>query len=140
VHATGVGIYDRDPDVVNCRLEFFNGCIAILSASKVSDHEVHKTRIFQNQTFITLNHINHTVIVKSGEQVEEKYRESELGAAPIEEELVYEDLLHHELSLFGNGIINERDDIPGLNEYINAKFVAEQIYDQLERNFIQSHA
>jgi predicted dehydrogenase len=138
VHATGVGIYDKDPDVVNCRLEFYNGCIAILSASKVSDYEVHKTRIFQNQTFITLNHINHTVIVKSGDTVEEKYREPEMSLVTDDEEKVYLELLVHEMKLFSDSLNDKQVDLPGLNEYINAKFVAGQIYDQLERNFIQS--
>lgn len=141
VHATAVGIYDRDPDVVHCRIEFYNGCIANLSASKVSDYEVHKTRIFQNQTFITLNHINQTVMIKSGESVQEAYRELRLDEKRSDEDQAWLLLTLKELKLFVDQISRDSlQNVPGLNDYINAKFVAEQIYDQLERNFIKSSA
>lgn len=139
VHATAVGIYDKDPDVVHCRIEFYNGCIANLSASKVSDHEAHKTRIFQNQTFITLNHINQTVMIKSGDSVQEAFRELRLDEHKGDDLQAWLQLSLKELQLFiyqiGRG---SHQNVPGLNDYINAKFVAEQIYDQLERNFIKT--
>lgn len=141
VHATAVGIYDRDPDVVHCRIEFYNGCIANLSASKISDHEVHKTRIFQNQTFITLNHTNQTVMIKSGDSVQEAYRELRLNEIQSDDNQVWLQLTQKELKLFIQQVLRDSiQHVPGLNDYINAKFVAEQIYDQLERNFIKTSA
>ncbi|MGB0851047.1 MAG: hypothetical protein ACPGTP_07360, partial [Bacteroidia bacterium] len=43
IYSTAVGVYYKDPDVVNTRIEFYNGCVANLSASKISNKDVHAT-------------------------------------------------------------------------------------------------
>jgi predicted dehydrogenase len=47
VSACGFRVLTRDIDIANARLEFSNGCIANLSASRVSQAPVRKLRVFQ---------------------------------------------------------------------------------------------
>ena len=45
--ACGFRVLTRDIDIANARLEFANGCVANLSASRVSQSPVRKLRVFQ---------------------------------------------------------------------------------------------
>jgi len=47
VVASGFRVLTRDIDIANARLEFANGCVANLSASRVSQAAVRKLRVFQ---------------------------------------------------------------------------------------------
>jgi predicted dehydrogenase len=47
VSACGFRVLTRDIDIANARLEFDNGCVANLSASRVSQAAVRKLRVFQ---------------------------------------------------------------------------------------------
>jgi len=47
VSACGFRVLTRDIDIANARLEFDNGCVANLSASRVSQAVVRKLRVFQ---------------------------------------------------------------------------------------------
>ncbi len=47
VSACGFRVLTRDIDIANARLEFANGCVANLSASRVSQAPVRKLRVFQ---------------------------------------------------------------------------------------------
>lgn len=47
VSACGFRVLTRDIDIANARLEFANGCVANLSASRVSQAVVRKLRVFQ---------------------------------------------------------------------------------------------
>jgi predicted dehydrogenase len=47
ISACGFRVLTRDIDIANARLEFANGCVANLSASRVSQAAVRKLRVFQ---------------------------------------------------------------------------------------------
>jgi predicted dehydrogenase len=48
VSACGIHVMTRDIDIASARVEFANGCVADLSASRVSQQVVRKFRVFQN--------------------------------------------------------------------------------------------
>ena len=56
VRGVGVAILSRHEDIANARIEFENGCIANLTASKVSDKKMRKIRIFQRDAYISLDY------------------------------------------------------------------------------------
>jgi len=56
VKAIGVPVLTNSIDMANARLEFSNGCVANLTASRVSRERVRKIRIFQADTYITLDY------------------------------------------------------------------------------------
>src|SRR4051812_4701006 len=51
VSACGFRILTRDIDIANARIEFADGCVANLSASRVSQAPVRKLRIFQSDLY-----------------------------------------------------------------------------------------
>ena len=53
VSACGFRVLTRDIDIANARLEFANGCVANLSASRVSQGAVRKLRVFQPDLYVS---------------------------------------------------------------------------------------
>ncbi len=55
IHASGVAIVSGTPDIANARIEFDNGCVANLTASRISVKNMRKMRIFQQGAYISLD-------------------------------------------------------------------------------------
>ncbi len=53
--AGGVAVLSKTPDIANVRIEFENGCIANLTASRISLKQMRKMRLFQQDTYISLD-------------------------------------------------------------------------------------
>ena len=58
VSASGVSIVSSTPDIVNARIEFENGCVANLTASRISMKQMRKVRIFQEDAYISLDFLD----------------------------------------------------------------------------------
>ncbi len=58
ISASGVPVISDTPDIANARLEFNNGCVANLTASRISLNKMRKTRIFQRDAYISLDFLN----------------------------------------------------------------------------------
>jgi predicted dehydrogenase len=56
IESIGVNVLTPFEDIANARLTFANGCVANLTASRVSDEVVRKIRIFQEDTYISLDY------------------------------------------------------------------------------------
>lgn len=55
VSANGVKIVSTTPDICNARIEFANGCVANLTASRISLKNMRKLRIFQDNAYVSLD-------------------------------------------------------------------------------------
>ena len=55
VSASGVSILSETPDIANARIEFENGCVANLTASRISLKNMRKTRFFQRDAYIAVD-------------------------------------------------------------------------------------
>jgi len=55
ISASGVAIVSEQPDIANARLEFDNGCVANLTASRFSLKNMRKTRFFQRNAYISVD-------------------------------------------------------------------------------------
>jgi predicted dehydrogenase len=56
IESVGINVLTQFEDIANARLTFKNGCIANLTASRVSDETMRKIRIFQKDTYISLDY------------------------------------------------------------------------------------
>jgi predicted dehydrogenase len=56
VRAAGISVLSRKVDIANVRLQFANGCVANLTASRVSTEKVRKLRLFQPRQYISLDY------------------------------------------------------------------------------------
>ncbi|PLX12058.1 MAG: oxidoreductase [Marinilabiliales bacterium] len=73
VHASGVNVVSDTPDIANARLEFDNGAVANLTASRISLKNMRKTRFFQRDAYITVDFL---------EKVSEVVKMNELDEIP----------------------------------------------------------
>jgi predicted dehydrogenase len=55
VHASGVSVISETPDIANARIEFENGCVANLTASRISLKNMRKSRFFQKDAYISID-------------------------------------------------------------------------------------
>ena len=55
IQANGVAIVSSTPDIANARLQFANGCVANLTASRISLKQMRKLRLFQSDAYISLD-------------------------------------------------------------------------------------
>ncbi|MEM7816423.1 MAG: Gfo/Idh/MocA family oxidoreductase [Candidatus Aenigmatarchaeota archaeon] len=56
IEAVGTKVLTNFEDIANARITFQNGCIANLTASRVSDEVMRKIRIFQENSYISLDY------------------------------------------------------------------------------------
>lgn len=55
VSASGVSVLSETPDIANARIEFENGCVANLTASRISLKKMRKARFFQRDAYISID-------------------------------------------------------------------------------------
>lgn len=55
ISASGVSVISETPDIANARIEFVNGCVANLTASRISLKNMRKTRFFQKDAYISVD-------------------------------------------------------------------------------------
>jgi predicted dehydrogenase len=55
ISASGVAVVSDTPDIANARIEFDNGCVANLTASRISLKNMRKSRFFQRDAYISVD-------------------------------------------------------------------------------------
>jgi predicted dehydrogenase len=63
IRAAGISILSPKVDIANVRLEFEDGCIANLTASRVSTEKVRKLRLFQPRQYISIDYAKQSAAV-----------------------------------------------------------------------------
>jgi predicted dehydrogenase len=65
VSAVGIAILSNRIDIANARIHFEDGCVANVTASRVSMEKIRKLRLFQKQEYISLDYTRQDVAVFS---------------------------------------------------------------------------
>lgn len=63
ISASGVSVISETPDIANARIEFENGCVANLTASRISLKNMRKARFFQKDAYISIDYFDKKVEV-----------------------------------------------------------------------------
>jgi predicted dehydrogenase len=63
IRAAGISILSPKVDIANVRLEFSDGCVANLTASRVSTEKIRKLRVFQPGQYISLDYAKQSAAV-----------------------------------------------------------------------------
>ena len=63
VHASGIPVISEHVDIANARLEFENGCVANVTASRISTRDERKIRLFQRDAYISVDFANQGITV-----------------------------------------------------------------------------
>jgi predicted dehydrogenase len=63
IHAVGVPVLSDEVDIANARLEFASGCVANVTASRVSLEGMRKIRLFQSDAYISIDYQNCNIAI-----------------------------------------------------------------------------
>ena len=61
IQTSGSSIISDEIDLANARIEFKGGCVANLTASRVSESKMRKFRIFQSHSYISMDFLNYKI-------------------------------------------------------------------------------
>ena len=88
IEAVGVSTITPHEDIANVRLTFKNGAIADITASRVTEEEVRKIKISQEDSYITLDYLHHDAyIVKKNDSKVIKQKIKIIKKEPLKQEL-----------------------------------------------------
>jgi len=141
IDASGVSIISSTPDIANARIEFENGCIANLTSSRISLKKMRKTRIFQENAYISINFLEKDFQVV---KIRDKDTNDNENSLIIKNNLGQEKVIFFEnpdineinsieaeLNDFFHSIKNKSESKVSLNDGLKALEVAEEIMSQL---------
>ncbi len=142
ISASGVAVVSDSPDIANARIEFDNGCVANLTASRISLKNMRKSRFFQRDAYISVDFLS-----KKTEVVRLKTLVGEPGPLDITVDLgngkgskqIYFDqpkidevnAIKMELELFAEAIINDSPIPVPIEDGYLALQVAHQVVEKL---------
>jgi predicted dehydrogenase len=63
ISASGVSVISDSPDIANARIAFENGCVANITASRISLKNMRKSRFFQRDAYISVDYLEKAVEV-----------------------------------------------------------------------------
>jgi predicted dehydrogenase len=107
LQAAGIPILTQYPDMANAHIEFENGCTASLTASRVSEEKIRKTRIFQPNEILSIDYLSQKLFLsKKGAALgEEKIPEMVTEEIPVQKV----DLLEAEIRSFLQSVRNRKN-------------------------------
>ena len=145
ISTSGVAVVSDTPDIANARIEFDNGCVANLTASRISLKNMRKTRFFQKDAYISVDFLE-----KSSEVVRLKEIENdanvdplaltiELGEGKGTKQIYFENpkvepgnAIKDELISFAKSIIKNTTPEVSIEDGYHALQIAHQIADKLK--------
>jgi len=71
IEAVGIPVLTETADIANARLTFANGCVANVTASRVSAERMRKIRVFQSDAYVSLDYVaqNAKIFKRDGWQI-----------------------------------------------------------------------
>ena len=126
IRAAGISILSEKVDIANVRLAFPGGCVANLTASRVSTERVRKLRLFQPHQYISLDYQKQEAVAftVSGNQ--------QIGFQPLM--AVKEEPLRLEVEAFLEAVANRTRPLASGEDGLRALEVALAIVDKIEEH------
>jgi len=137
VQASGVSIISETPDIANARLRFENGCVANLTASRISMKTMRKSRFFQRDAYVSVDFFEKKTEVVRMQNAPESAEDFAmiLEIAEVVKKQIFFDnpevkegnAILMELEHFADAINNNKEPIVSLQAGASALEVAHQI-------------
>lgn len=135
--ASGVAVVSETPDIANARIEFENGAVANLTASRISLKNMRKLRFFQKEAYISVDFFTKKVEVVKMKDAPEQPDEFALilqNAEGVKKQIYFDppevsnsNAILEELETFADAIQNNTTPIVPLTHATEALRVAHQI-------------
>jgi len=145
VSASGVKVLSNQPDIANARLEFDNGCVANLTASRISMKKMRKMRLFQRDAYIAVDFGENMteILTMSDANPDEDAFTIEINTGDASKKRVIKmdkpvitpvNAIKMELEQFAKAIINDTDTPVTIEDGYRALQVAHMILHKIEKN------
>ena len=144
INASGVSVISNSPDIANARIEFKNGCVANLTASRISLKNMRKSRFFQKDAYISVDFLEKKVEVVKMKDAPEQPGDFDMilqNAEGVKKQIYFENpdietnnAILEELETFADAINNNTTPIVTLAQGTQALKVALQIIESFQNN------
>lgn len=142
ISASGVAVVSDTPDIANARIEFDNGCVANITASRMSMKNMRKARFFQKDAYVAVDFLNkEKEVIKmkdvSPEEIDPFALTIDLGDKGhkqidvIKEEVEQVNAIEEELKAFTNAIQNDEEPPVSISDGDRALRVALEIMKKI---------
>ena len=131
IECVGVPILTKREDIANARIRFKNGCIANLTASRVTPVQKRKIRIFQDDAYIAINYDKQSMEVYRRVEPKDKSKGENAEIVRKKIKLKREDKLELELDHFLDCVIEGASPLVTGEQATEALDVAVQISEQI---------
>ncbi len=143
ISASGVAVVSESPDISNARIEFDNGCVANLTASRISLKNMRKSRFFQKDAYISIDFLDKKVDVIRLKNVEGETDPLavtiDLGKDKGSKQIYFENptilptnAIKMELEAFADSIISNTTPLVSIDDGYKALDVAYKIIDKMK--------
>jgi predicted dehydrogenase len=146
ISASGVAVVSDTPDICNARIEFSNGCVANLTASRISMKNMRKSRFFQKDAYVSVDFLKKAVEIIRIRDVNPETAGPldmviDLGENKGSKQILFDkpeipsiNAIQTELFSFYEAIANDTTPSVTIDDGYNALAVAYEIIDKLEIN------
>ncbi len=142
IYASGVSVVSDTPDIANARIEFDNGCVANLTASRMSMKNMRKSRFFQKDAYVAVDFLEKNSEIIKMKDVNESEIDPfavtiDLGEKGfkqidiIKEDVAPNNAILEELKSFVDAIENDTTPVVSINDGHNALKVALDIMKKI---------
>jgi len=145
VQASGVSVISDTPDIANARIEFNNGCVCNLTASRMSLKNMRKSRVFQKDAYISIDFLEKKTEVirlkniKPSEDIDPLAIVLDLGKGKRKKQIYFENpeiennnAIKDEFISFANSIIEDVEPQVSIADGLRALELAESILDKMK--------
>ena len=128
IEAVGVAVLTDKYDIANARLRFASGCIANVTASRISKERVRKIRFFQPDAYVSIDYAEQEVEGYRLVRREGERPQIQGGKLPV----TREEPLKRELADFVRAVAQRRRPLVGGEDGLRALKLAQAIADKME--------
>jgi predicted dehydrogenase len=144
INASGVSVISNSPDIANARIEFENGCVANLTASRISLKSMRKSRFFQKDAYISVDFLEKKVEVVKMKDAPQKPGDFDMilqNAEGVKKQIYFEnpDIIQNnaimdELESFADAINHDTVPVVTMEQGSNALKVALQVIESFKND------
>ena len=146
IDANGIAVVSENIDIANARIQFVNGAVANVTASRISQKKMRKMRLFQKDNYISLDFIAgvaevYRLIPADQQLLTPAISFGEMGIGDKKKRVVYEqpeikevNALKYELELFVRSVLAGKSPVVSGEDGLRALKVAEIIIEKIEES------
>ena len=137
INASGVSVISDTPDIANARIEFENGCVANLTASRISMKNMRKSRFFQRDAYISVDFLEkkcEVVKMKDAPTTPDEFAMILQNAEGVKKQIYFDNpsvspnnAILDELETFADAINNDTTPIVTLEQGAKALKIAKEV-------------